>query len=422
MEAVKQAEQTYAATQQKIKDARQKNKAALEYRASIEKKFKELEEKIRSVTAKDAAPPEEEPAVEEPKKEAANSTPFKGKSEAVYILFVISYMLIRLSNQKELTESTAIKLRNYFKYFVKLIEIYEYQLIIGHAMNYPSSESQSESESESQEEEQKGGADSTDQKPQDQKPKDQKPQDQESQEQEPTEQLKEDPTFLRELRAFHAYLFMSVSSNNSVKQMLTNPSSDSFKTDQKWLSNLTSKENAILTSKEYLNIQDKLFENLVSSFMILFAKFEVVANLRADVLEGKKGDLTALNEHVAKFNSLETDGGETEANAQVEILEKIMKDGPVPIKDPMIIADKAVSLAEDAAKIQSDIASQANSDKSILKKVYDAVAALFKKKPSEPTPNIKSNAPSAVVGGRLRRSRKINKSNSKKTLRRSTRK
>ena len=69
-----------------------------------------------------------------------------------------------------------------------------------------------------------------------------------------------------------------------------------------------------------------------------------------------------------------------------------------------------------------DIASQANSDKSILKKVYDAVAALFKKKPSEPTPNIKSNAPSAVVGGRLRRSRKINKSNSKKTLRRSTRK
>jgi hypothetical protein len=149
MEAVKQAEQTYAASQQKIKDARQKNKAALEYRASIEKKFKELEEKIRSVTAKDAAPPEEEPAVEEPKKEAANSTPFKGKSEAVYILFVISYMLIRLSNQKELTESTAIKLRNYFKYFVKLIEIYEYQLIIGHAMNYPSSESQSESESQS---------------------------------------------------------------------------------------------------------------------------------------------------------------------------------------------------------------------------------------------------------------------------------
>jgi len=401
MEAVKQAEQTYAASQQKIKDARQKNKAALEYRASIEKKFKELEEKIRSVTAKDAAAPEEEPAVEEPKKEAANSTPFEGKSDAVYTLFVISYMLIRLSNQKELTESTAIKLRNYFKYFVKLIEIYEYQLIIGHAMNYPGSENASKEDG------QKGGDD---------------PKEQESQEQGPTEQLKEDPTFLRELRAFHAYLFMSVSSNNSVKQMLTNPSSDSFKTDQKWLSNLTSKENAILTSKEYLNIQDKLFENLVSSFMILFAKFEVVANLRADVLEGKKGDLTALNEHVAKFNSLETDGGETEANAQVEILEKIMKDGPVPIKDPMIIADKAVSLAEDAAKIQSDIASQANSDKSMLKKVYDAVAALFKQKSSEPTPNIKSNAPSTVVGGRLRRSRKINKSNSKKTLRRSTRK
>ena len=47
MEAVKQAEQTYAASQQSIKDARQKNKAALEYRASIEKKFKELEDKIK---------------------------------------------------------------------------------------------------------------------------------------------------------------------------------------------------------------------------------------------------------------------------------------------------------------------------------------------------------------------------------------
>ena len=399
MEAVKEAEQTYAASQQNIKDARQKNKAALEYRASIEKKFKELENKIKSVTAKDQSAPEEEAPAEEPKKEVANSTPFEGKSDAVYTLFVISYMLIRLSNQKELTESTAIKLRNYFKYFVKLIEIYEYQLIIGHAMNYPSSETKEDG--------QKGGNDPTEQEPK---------------EQEPKEQLKEDPTFLRELRAFHAYLFMSVSSNNSVKQMLTNPSSDAFKTDQKYLSNLKSKENTILTSKEFLNIQDKLFENLVSSFMILFAKFEVITNLRADVLEGKKGDLTALNEHVAKFNSLETDGGEIEANAQVEILEKIMKDGPVPIKDPMIIADKAVSLAEDAVKIQSDITSQADSDKSMLKKVYDAVAALFKQKSSEPNTDNKSSAPSTVVGGRLRRSRKINKSNSKKTLRRSTRK
>jgi len=402
MEAVKQAEQTYAASQQNIKDARQKNKAALEYRASIEKKFKELEDKIKSVTAKDAAaPPEEEPAVEEPKKEAANSTPFEGKSDVIYILFVISYMLIRLSNQKELTESTAIKLRNYFKYFVKLIEIYEYMLIIGHAMNYPSSETKEDG--------QKGGDDSKNPEPKEQEPKDPEPKKEAP--------LKEDPTFLRELRAFHAYLFMSVSSNNSVKQMLTNPSSDTFKTDQKYLSNLTSKENTILTSKEFLNIQDKLFENLVSSFMILFAKFEVVANMRADVLEGKKGDLTTLNEHVAKFNSLESESGETEANAQVDILEKIMKEGPVPIKDPMIIEDKAASLAEDAEKIQSDITSQVDSDKSMLKKVYDAVANLFKRKQSDNRPS----APLAVVGGRLRRSRKINKSNSKKTLRRSKR-
>jgi hypothetical protein len=414
MEAVKQAEQTYAASQQKIKDARQKNKAALEYRASIEKKFKELEEKIRSVTAKDesASEEKEEPAAEEPKekskKNAANSTPFEGKSDAVYTLFVISYMLIRLSNQKELTESSAIKLRNYFKYFVKIIEIYEYMLIIGHAMNYPGSENASKEDG------QKGGDDPKEQEPKEQEPKEQ-PKEQPKEEQ----PLKEDPTFLRELRAFHAYLFMSVSSNNSVKQMLTNPSSDAFKTDQKWLSNLTSKENTILTSKEFLNIQDKLFENLVSSFMILFAKFEVITNLRADILEGKKGDLTTLNEHIAKFNSLETQSDETEANAQVDVLEKIMKEGPVPIKDPMVIADKAALLAEDAAKIQSDIASQADSDKSMLKKVYDAVAALFKQKSSKPTPDTR---PSAVVGGRLRRSRKINKSNSKKTLRRSTRK
>jgi phosphosulfolactate phosphohydrolase-like enzyme len=49
MEAVKKAEQTYAAAQQKIKDTRQKNKAALEYRASIEKKFKELGRQKRSI-------------------------------------------------------------------------------------------------------------------------------------------------------------------------------------------------------------------------------------------------------------------------------------------------------------------------------------------------------------------------------------
>jgi hypothetical protein len=52
----------------------------------------------------------------------------------------------------------------------------------------------------------------------------------------------------------------------------------------------------------------------------------------------------------------------------------------------MILADTAAELAEDAEKIQSDIASQANSDKSIVNKVYDAVADLFKQKLSTPKP------------------------------------
>jgi hypothetical protein len=390
-----------------------KYKEAREYRSLIEKKLQDLTARIKDIEMK--ATPKEEKKEEVVEEDKGSAEPFNKISDALNTLFVIAFMLIRLSNQKNLGKTSAIKLHNYYKYFVKIIDIYEYVLILGHTMGYPDTkppEEKTEQSEQSQPQKQSGG---------------------DLQEAEsklipptpPTEHVKEDPNLLRELRAFHAYLFMALASNQTLKDILTNPVAESYKQDPKYLTALLQKEDKILASKEFLNIQDQLFENLVNAFMILFAKFEAVANIRSKSLQAKEGELAKLNENIAKFNSLEDslkdeDDKEASAEEQVNELETIMKEGAVPIKDVKMLEDKAADLANDAELIKEDLVKQStDTESSTLKKVYNAVASLFKRKVSGPKTDVTATPMDIKKGGSRRRLRRAKPA--KKTLRRSKR-
>jgi hypothetical protein len=355
-----------------------KYKEAREYRSLIEKKLQDLTARIKDIEM-NAAPKEAEKKEEKKEDEQGSTEPFNGSSDALHTLFVIAFMLIRLSNQKNLGKPSAIKLHNYYKYFVKIIDIYEYMLILGHTMGYPDSkvkedEKEEQPEQEQGKQEKQSGGDNLQEAEAKLIPSG------------PSTPIKEDPNFLRELKAFHAYLFMSVASNSTLKDILTNPVSESYKKDPKYLSALTQKEDKILASKEFLHIQDQLFENLVNAFMILFAKFEAIASIRSKSLQAKEGELAKLNENIAKFNSLEEsikdeDDKQENAEEQVRELEAIMKDGAVPIKDAKVLEDKATDLANDDELIKEDLVKQStDTDETTLKKVYNSIKSLFKRK------------------------------------------
>jgi len=357
-----------------------KYKEAREYRSLIEKKLQDLTARIKDIEM-NAAPKEAEKKEEKKEDEQGSTEPFNGSSDALHTLFVIAFMLIRLSNQKNLGKPSAIKLHNYYKYFVKIIDIYEYMLILGHTMGYPNNKEKGEQEKQPEQEQGK-------QEKQEKQSGGDDLQDAEAKliPSGPSTPIKEDPNFLRELKAFHAYLFMSVASNSTLKDILTNPVSESYKKDPKYLSALTQKEDKILASKEFLHIQDQLFENLVNAFMILFAKFEAIASIRSKSLQAKEGELAKLNENIAKFNSLEEsikdeDDKQENAEEQVRELEAIMKDGAVPIKDVKVLEDKATDLANDDELIKEDLVKQStDTDETTLKKVYHSIKSLFKRK------------------------------------------
>jgi len=342
------------------------------------KKRSTIEETLRSLTAKlDALEAQAKAKKSKGKKDTkgeANTTPFTGTSEIVHILFVLCYILVRLLNQTNIPKSAKATLLNYFEQFRKMIDIYEHMLIIGHTINYPKPvDKKEEGEEEKEKEKPKEG----------EAPKDAEP-------------IQEDATLIRELKAFHVYIYMVIA-NPKLQDMYTNALSSSFDGNIKWIDTLTAKEGIILISRESLVIQQKLYDNVINRFMMQFAKFEIAANLSSAMLADQQEIVKKLNESVNKFNSSDPPQDlEANENAKVQIaqLKDIMDNGPVPIKDPMVLESLATKMGEDAKLIKNDIIDNASPKKAITKGMFNSLSGLFKDA-SDYFKKKKSGAPAA---------------------------
>jgi hypothetical protein len=397
-----------------------------------------IEDKIRDITAKMDAMNKEAAAKPEKGKEE-KPKPFQGHSVALDTLFVIAFLLIRLLNQNGLSEITRGKLTNYFEHIKRMIDIYSYMLIIGHTIDYPPKpKKEGEEGGEGAEEKDKkpvqtGGAEET------------------ADETEVVE-IKDNPLFLRELKAFYSYLFMAVSSNAPLKEVLQYPSNPSFKERTDWLGLLTPKEEAQLIKKESLTTQDRLFQNVLDVFTLLFDKFQIVADMRSEKLTEQSALVDQLNQKVNLFNSAkpEKPGAASAQNAlaQAELLETIMKEGPIPVL-PVRLKVLGQELADTAGTVKQQLYAEATPDKEILKRVYGSISKLLGSKAAEAAAvgaaaagaagaaaavaaTIDTSPEKAAYGSikklvsttggyRLRKSRKAQKTTKKQTLRRSKR-
>ena len=412
-----------------------------------------IEDKIRAITAQMDAMNKE--AAAKPEKEKEKPKPFQGHSVALDTLFIISFLLIRLLNQSGVSDITRGKLTNYFEHFKRMIDVYSYMLIIGHTIDYPP-------KSKKEGEEDDAGADAGSKEGKESKEsKEGKggPQtgggadDQANASVSETVEIKDNPIFLRELKAFYSYLFMTVSSNAPLKEILQYPSNPSFKERTDWLGFLTPKEEAQLIKKESLATQDRLFQNVMDIFALLFDKFQIVADMRSGKLAEQPALVDQLNQKVNLFNSAkpETYGADPAQNAlaQTELLETIMKEGPIPV--PLVsLKVLGQQLADTAATVKQQLYTEATPDKEVLRRMYGSISKLLSSKaadvilsatvpitptapPAEPNPKADTDAtPEKAVYGsvkklvttggyRLRKSRKVHSTSKKRTLRRSKR-
>ena len=215
-----------------------------------------IEDKIRDITAQMDAM-NKEAAAKPDKQEEEKPKPFQGHSVALDTLFVIAFLLIRLLNQDGLSDITRGKLTNYFEHIKRIIDIYSYMLVIGHTIDYSPVPKKDEGEEDKtlkdtdKKPAQTGGAE-------------------ENTDETEIIEIKDNPLFLRELKAFYSYLFMTVSSNTPLKEVLQYPSNPSFKEKTDWIGLLTPKEEAQLIKKESLATQDRLLQNVIDVFALLF--------------------------------------------------------------------------------------------------------------------------------------------------------
>jgi len=402
-----------------------------------------IEDKIRAITAQMDAMNKEAAAKPE-KKNEEKPKPFQGHSVALDTLFVIAFFLVRLLNQSGLSDITRGKLTNYFEHIKRMIDVYSYMLVIGHTIDYPP---KSKKEGEGEEAGKAGEADvkkpaqtgggegeeaATDAK-------------------EEVVEIKDNPIFLRELKAFYSYLFMAVSSNTPLKEILQYPSNPSFKERTDWIGFLTPKEEAQLVKKESLATQDRLFQNIIDVFALLFDKFQIVADMRSGKLAEQSALVDQLNQKVDLFNSAkpEKPGAEAAQNAlaQTELLEIIMKEGPIPVP-PVSLKTLGQQLADTAATLKQQLYTEATPDKEVLRRVYGSISKLLSSKAAGIAASTTTEAEAAkaatavavpvstpekamygsvkklasITGGyRLRKSRKVQPKSKKHTLRRSKR-
>jgi hypothetical protein len=331
---------------------------------SIENKIRDITAQMNTINKEAAAQPE--------KKEEDKPEPFQGHSVALDTLFVIAFLLIRLLNQNGLSEITRGKLTNYFEHIKGIIDVYSYMLIIGHTIDYPPVPKKDEGEDKTlkntaKKPAQTGGAE------------------QKADETEIIE-IKDNPRFLRELKAFYSYLFMAVSSNTPLKELLQYPSNPSFKEKTDWIGLLTPKEEAQLIKKESLATQDRLFQNVMDVFALLFDKFQIVAHMRSGKLTEQSALVDQLNQKVTLFNSVKSEkpGAAPAQNAlaQTELLETIMKEGPIPIQ-PIRLKILGQELADTAGTMKQQLYAEATPDKATLKRLYGSISKLLGLKATE---------------------------------------
>jgi hypothetical protein len=388
-----------------------------------------IEDKIRSITAQMDAINKEAAEKPDKAKDKEKPKPFQGHSVALDTLFVIAFLLIRLLNQNGLSDVTRGKLTNYFEHIKRMIDVYSFMVVISHTIDYPPKPKEEEEEDkEDKETGQTGGSE------------------EKKAEAEEIIEIKDNTIFLRELNAFHSYLFMTVSSNSPLKEILEYPSNPSFKDRTDWLGFLTPKEETQLIKKESLATQDRLFQNILDIFALLFDKFQIVADMRSDKLAEQATLVDQLNQKVNLFNAgkPEKPGADPAQNAlaQSELLETIMKEGPIPVP-PMSLKILGQELADTAGTVKQQLYAEATPDKDVLRRVYGSISKLLGSNvaataaaatatatvtaTAEPLSTEKATYGSiktmlTTTGGyRLRKSRKVRASSKKKTLRRSKR-
>jgi hypothetical protein len=394
-----------------------------------------IEDKIRSITAQMDAINKKAAEKPEKAKDKEKPKPFQGHSVALDTLFVIAFLLIRLLNQNGLSDVTRGKLTNYFEHIKRMIDVYSFMVVISHTIDYPPKPKEEDKEGDKEGKEgketgQTGGAE-----------------EKKAEAAEEIIEIKDNPIFLRELKAFHSYLFMTVSSNSPLKEILQYPSNPSFKDRTDWLGFLTPKEETQLIKKESLATQDRLFQNILDIFALLFDKFQIVADMRSDKLAEQATLVDQLNQKVNLFNAgkPEKPGADPAQNAvaQSELLETIMKEGPIPVP-PMSLKILGQELADTAGTVKQQLYAEATPDKDVLRRVYGSISKLLGSNvaatatvataatvaavaTAEPLSTEKATYGSiktmlTTTGGyRLRKSRKVRPSSKKKTLRRSKR-
>ena len=117
-------------------------------------------------------------------------------------------------------------------------------------------------------------------------------------------------SFIYSLKAFYTHFYINV--GPKTKELMRGPSYQSQ--DITWISTLTAEEDAVLSSMDFTNIQDRLLKGIIMSFTTMHNLFNDAAIVRSETIASKSSDLKKLDTRIKKLNSddKETDQKETD--------------------------------------------------------------------------------------------------------------
>ena len=196
------------------------------------------------VKPKDTKTPKKE---EEGKEEKPEAPVYEEDPQALTILFGIGFVLNKLMNQEKLNKESVISLYDAYQNIKTMIGIYYNMWKIGSLMNYP------------------------------------------------LDKL----SFIYSLKAFYTHFYINV--GPKTKELMKGPSYASQ--DITWISTLTAEEDAILSSMDFTNIQDRLLKGIVMSFTTMHNLFNDAAIVRSETIASKSSDLKKLDTRIKKLNS-----------------------------------------------------------------------------------------------------------------------
>jgi len=208
---------------------------------------------------KDTKTPKKEEE-EEGKEEKPEAPVFEEDPQALTILFGIGFVLNKLMNQEKLNKESVISLYDAYQNIKTMIGIYYNMWKIGSLMNYP------------------------------------------------LDKL----SFIYSLKAFYTHFYMNL--GPKMKELMKGPS---YKPqDITWISTLTAEEDAVLSSVDFTNIQDKLLKGVVMSFTMMHNLFNDAAIIRSEIITSNSSDLKKLDTRIKKLNSGEKEPEQKESDAK----------------------------------------------------------------------------------------------------------